>query len=115
MLQPLLRDGYELRLVVRRTARLGIPLRTPWPQHVALAVTHAVDAPLQFLVGVDRHFLGKLLIVHDAAKTVLSTVFRVLRTVDEPCQHLALHGLCLVPVSFQFPLSGEEDFTCYSC
>ena len=49
--------GNELRLVVRRTRRLGVPLDQSGPQHVHLAMAHAVDVALQLLIGIDGDIL----------------------------------------------------------
>ena len=56
-LQALGRYGNELRLVVGRSARLGVPLHAARPEHVHLALPHSVDVALQLLVGVDWYVM----------------------------------------------------------
>ena len=53
LLETVTTDRNKLRLVICRTARLGVPLHTARPQDVSLAVTHTVDIAFQLLVSVD--------------------------------------------------------------
>ena len=52
LLQAFLANGNKLRLIVRRTARLGIPLDAPWPQDILFPMTHTVYLAFQFLIAV---------------------------------------------------------------
>ena len=115
MVETLVGDGDELRLVVRRTARLGVPLGAARPQHILLAVAHTVDAVLQLLIAVDGHVPDEIVVIGDAAKAVLQAVLRFLGTADEPLQHLALQGLTFLDMSLQLLLPGCKDSACYSC
>ena len=62
VLQSILRNRNKLTLVVGGTRRFGKPLHLSRPKDILFTMSHTVDIPLQFLVGVDRHILGKLLV-----------------------------------------------------
>ena len=53
-LQSLFRNRYELRLIIGCAARLGIPFHLARPEYIRFAMTHAVNALLQFLIRADR-------------------------------------------------------------
>ena len=62
VLQSILRNRNKLTLVVGGTRRFSKPLHLSRPKDILFTMSHTVDIPLQFLVGVDRHILGKLLV-----------------------------------------------------
>ena len=62
VLQSILRNRNKLTLVVGGTRRFGKPLHLSRPKDILFTMSHTVDVALQFLVGVDRHILGKLLV-----------------------------------------------------
>ena len=74
-LQSLVRDGYELALVVGGSRRLGLPFYVSWPEDVALAVTHTVYISLQLLVSVEGDVPCKILITIDGAEKMVAPVF----------------------------------------
>ena len=88
--QTIVGDGYELRLVVGRSRRLGVPFHQSRPQHVLLAVAHAVDVAFEFLVGVDGNVLGEIVVVVDAVEHVVAPVFRFPSFLNEVFQHRVL-------------------------
>jgi len=47
--------GYELALVVGRSARLGKPVHVSVPQHIGFAFTHTQYVAFQFFVGVQAY------------------------------------------------------------
>ena len=108
VLQTLLRNRNEFRLVVGRTARLRIPLHSTRPQHIGLAVAHAVDVALQFLITVLRHQASKVVVVVDAVEAVLPTVFSLPASGDEMFKHRLLQCCALSLVAGEFFLSRQE-------
>ena len=90
VLQTLLRDRYELALVVGRARRLGIPLHLSGPQHVTLAVAHAVDVALQLLVGVDRHVACEVVVRACVVEKVVTAIFGVGSALQQMSQHRCL-------------------------
>ena len=115
MFQSFLRHGNELRLVVGGAARLGVPFHPSWPQHVFLAVAHAVDVTFERLIVVQRHTAHKVVVCVHVAKAVVSAVLRITGAAHQPAQHLPLQCLGLVVVAFQLPPAGGEELSCYAC
>ena len=110
ILQTFLTDGYELGLVVGGARRFGIPLHTPRPEDVGLAVAHTVDGIFQLLVGVHWRMADKALIVLHAAKRMVAAVLRVAGTGYQTAEHLALQRLCPSLVALQLSLARLKDF-----
>ena len=61
-MQTIMRNRDELTLVVGSTRRFSIPFHGTRPQDILFSMAHAVDVPLQLLIGVDRHIHRKFLI-----------------------------------------------------
>ena len=80
----------ELRLVIRRARRLGIPSDKPRPQHIGLAVAHAVDVAFQFLIRIDGYVLGKVVVAFDILKRMGTPILRITAFVDEIRQRVCL-------------------------
>ena len=108
MLQSVVGDGDEFRLVVGGAARLGVPLHLSWPEHVVFAMTHPVDISFQFLVGVDGHIVGKVLIVFYGREHVFVAVLCVLGLMDEALQHFFLESCPMIDMFLQFLCAGME-------
>ena len=85
------------------------------PQHVELALAHAVDVALQFLIGVHGVVAGKVVVGFRDRKQMFAPVFRVLGPLQQMGQHVLLQSFGFVEVPFQFPLSGQEELACYAC
>ena len=83
LLQTFRTDGDELRLIVGGTARFGIPFHAPWPQDIRLAMPHTVDIFLQFLIGVHRNVLDKIIIAVHRREGVMTAIFSILCCLDE--------------------------------
>ena len=111
VVQAVDRDGDELALVVRRAARLGIPLHAARPQHIALALSHTVDVSLQLLVGVEGCLARKVLVAETAAVAVCPTPFGVGCFLRQTFEDSALQGLCLCGVEVELPAARREDGT----
>ena len=108
LLQTLAAHGNELRLVVRRAARLGIPPDASRPQHILLTMTHAVYLALQFLIAVHGIQLHEILIALRRGKAMFTTVFRILRTGYQMLQHSPLQLLAAGLMLLQFSHARGE-------
>ena len=62
LMKTLLTDRDELRLIVCRTRRLGIPFHTSRPEDIRLSLSHPVDVAFQLLIGIDRYMCDKVII-----------------------------------------------------
>ena len=111
LLQAFLADRDKLRLIVRRTARLGIPLDAPWPQDVLFTMTHTVYLTLQFLIAVHWVHADEAVIVLDRGKTMLTTIFSILGRSYQMAEHGPLQLLALGLVLLKFPHSRGEDMS----
>jgi len=85
------------------------------PGHVSLAVAHAVDVAFQFLVGVDRHVLGEVLIVVLGREQVVAAILRVGPSLQQVAQHGVLQCLGLRIVFLQRILAGRKQLAHYFC
>ena len=77
VLQTFTRHGDELRFVVRGSTRLCKPRHQSWPQHISLAVAHAVYPGSQFLVGCLRDEFCKFFIGMYVREVILPTILGV--------------------------------------
>ena len=103
-------DGDELRLVVRRSRRFGVPQRMAFPQHIALSVTHTVDILLQRLVVVEWDTLCEGLVQTDIPESVLPAIFRLLGSTEQTAQDTALDILGMVGILTDAPDAVFHEF-----
>jgi len=99
VLQSVHAYGYELRLVVRRARRLGIPAHHARPEHVFLAFAHLLNVVLQFLVGVHGDVAGELFVAVDVGILVGHTPLCLGSLAQQALQHVSLYAFCLLVVA----------------
>ena len=87
VVQTVMRDRDKLALVVGRSRRLGIPSYLSRPQHVALAVAHAVYVALEVFVGVDRHVACKIVIRSCVVEQVVASILCLCGLLQKMSQH----------------------------
>ena len=114
VLQALLRDGYELALVVGCSGALGIPLHQSGPQNVLLAMAHTVDVALERLVVVDGYVPHVVVVIVDMVEKVLHTELRILCPRDEKAQNVALHLLAVGRIGVKLAHAALEEHPCYT-
>ena len=113
-LQTFLTDRNKLRLVVSRTARLGIPLHTAWPEDIRLTMAHTVDGALQFLVGIDGDMTHEILVALHPREGMVPSVFCVLGLGNQTTQHCFLQRLSFMLMLLQFTLARFKDLPYYT-
>ena len=106
-LQALASHGDELRLVVGGATRLRIPRHLPGPQHVLLAVAHAVDPRSQLLIGGLWNEFCKIVVRVYTREVVLPPVLGICALCQQPFEHLPLQLLTVGEMALQFFLSGQ--------
>ena len=109
MLQPIVADGYEFRLVVGGSARLGKPFHASRPEDVSLSVAHPVYLFLQLLVGMYRTVLGKGIVVLYCGEGIFPSYLGVGSLFEQSCQHFALEYFTFGLVAFQLMHPVYED------
>ena len=115
VVQSGIRNGYKLRLVVRRARRFCKPFHQPGPEHILLSVAHAVDIALEFLVGIEGNVFRKVAVATYPAKEMAPPVLGFTTFPHEIPQHILLKPVGVCIMFFQLLLARQEQFSSYFC
>ena len=104
------RDGDELALVAGCSAALGEPAGRSWPEHILLALYHALHVGADLVVHLQRHTLAKCLVVVKVGKVVSFSPNGMGRLIEQIAQLGLLQAGCLsLPPLQLFKPSAKEE------
>ena len=103
------RYGDEFAFVVGCSRRFGVPLHHTRPQHVGLAVAHAVDGLFQFLVRGYGYLLGKVFVGLYVVHSPRIAILRALSLLHKVGQNTPLYLFAMVGVRSDVGLSAFES------